>query len=286
MSFDSTRIINQMNLKGSLPEGRFSDQELLDFAYDSLLSEIVPVVLMAREDYFVTYADQAVTQNQAAYPIPTRALNGVVREVKLLKDNCVVNLTRTDVDKITTTQTGDPKEFYTLGDSLYLYPTPSATTGTLRIYYFQRPSKLVPASECARITAIDTGTNSVTVSIPTGWTTADTFDLVRGKAHFDVLALDLTASSVGSGAITFSSLPSDLAVGDYVTLAEESCFPRLPPEGHVALIQSAVTAALESLGDSSAIASANKTTALLQAFKAVLSTRVQGEFSLGKPLLL
>jgi hypothetical protein len=249
------------------------------------LSEIVPVVLATREDYFVTYKDYTITANQAAYALPTRALNGVVREVKLIESSSVKDLDRIDLEDVKTTRADSPCSFYVQGNYLNLYPTPSATTGTLRVYYFARPSKLVPVSECARITAINS--NTVSVTIPTGWSTSDSFDLVRGRAHFDTLSIDLSASSVANGEIAFTTdVPTELQVGDYVTLSEETCFPTLPPEGHVPLVQSAVTAALESIGDPAAATSAAKTSALLANFKAILSTRIQGETKqLGKRLL-
>lgn len=287
MAFDSTRIISQMNIKGSLPEGRFSDQELLDFAYDSLLSEIVPVVLSTREDYLVTYDDIAIVANQNKYPIPTRALNGIIREIKILNSSTLSNPTRKDIEDIRTTSTGSSCDIYLEGNNIVLYKTPAASTGSIRVWYFLRPSRLVPVSETAEITAIDTGTNTITITIPTGWTSSDTFDLIKGKAHFDIVGKDLTASSVAGGSITFDdALPDTLAVGDYVALAEETCFPLLPPEGHVALVQAAVTAALESMGDPTSANSAGKTQALLAAFKSVLATRIQGEAkALGKRLI-
>jgi hypothetical protein len=286
MAFDSTRIVAQMNLKGSLPEGRFTDQELLDFAYDSLLSEVAPIVLAVREDYYVTYQDFTVTADQVAYVVPSRALNGVVREVKYIDGTDVMDLERMDLDDVTTTQGANkPHSFYVSGNSVCPYPTPNATTGTLRVYYFVRPSRIVTTDECARITAIVGNTASIT--IPTGWTTSNTFDLVAGRANFDILSQDLAASSVAAGAITFTTtVPSTLQVGDYVALAEETCFPMLPPEGHVVLVQSAVTSALESIGDPLAANSAAKTAKLMENFRTVLATRVQGApKALGKRLL-
>jgi len=285
VAFDSDRIVNQINIKGALPDGRFTDQELLDFAYDSLLSEIVPAVMAAREDYFVTYKDFTVTANQAAYVVPARAINGVLREVKLIDGTSIKDLERKDLEDITDTSTGLPNSFYISGNEINLYPTPNATSDTLRVYYFIRPSRLVPVSKCARITAI-VG-NVLTITVPTGWDTTDTFDLVRGRAHFDIMDTDLTASAVGGGSITIAStVPTTLIVGDYVTLAEETCFPMLPPEGHVVLVQSAVTACLESMGDPAAATSAGKTAALMSLFTSVLKTRVIGApKALGSPLL-
>lgn len=276
MPFDSTRLVAQITIKGSLPDGRFTDQELLDLAYDSLLSEIVPMILEAREDYFVTYLDLPITANKSAYPVPTRALNGILREVKLIRGSSIINLERKDLEEITSSTTGTPSSFYVMGNDVVLHPTPDTTVDTLRLYYFIRPSQLVPVSSCGRITAIVGST--VSISIPTGWTTANTFDLVRGSAHFDVLAIDLAASSVASGSVVFTrTVPSTLAVGDYVTLANETCFPFLPPEGHVALVQSAVTSALESIGDPAASVSAQKSEMLKKSFQSVLKTRIQGE---------
>lgn len=276
MAFNATRLANQITLKGSLPDGRFEDSELLDLAYDALLSEIVPMVLDSREDYFVTYKDYAITADQSHYVIPTRALNGVLREVKLIRGSEVVNLERRDLEDITSTATGTPDSFYINGNDVVLYPTPSTTENTLRLYYFIRPSRIVTVAECGVITGISG--NTVSLSIPTGWTTSNTFDLIRGKAHYDVLAIDLEASSVSGGAITFtSSVPSILAVGDYVALAEETCFAFLPPEGHVALVQCAVTSALESIGDPNAALSAQKADMLKKTFQSVLKTRVQGQ---------
>jgi len=276
-----------MTIKGSLPEGRFTPQELLDFAYDSLLSEFVPVVLETREEYFVYPQDFPINQGQASYFVPSRAMNGVLREVKLVKaDGSIVDLTRIDLEDVTSSQAGTPNSFYMSGNSVILHPTPLVTQDTLRLYYFIRPSRLVTTAECAVITAIDRNASTATISIPTGWTTANTFDLVRGRAHFDILALDLTSSSVAGGSITLSSIPDALVVGDYVTLAEETCFPALPPEGHVALVQSAVTAALESIGDPNAGSSAQKTQVLKQSFQSILKTRIQGApKSLGTSLL-
>jgi len=285
MAFDTTRLVAQINLLGSIPEGRFTDQELLDIAYNSLISEIVPLVILTREDFFLTPTDFAITANDAAVLIPSRALNGVVREVKRIVGDEVQDFRRMDLEDVRTKATGQPRAFYLQGNELILYPTPSETLGTLRVWFSIRPSKLVPVNECGRITAISS--NTVSLTIPSTWTTSETFDLVRGRAHFDILGFDLSATSVGGGQITFTAdVPAALRVGDYVSLAEECCFPLLPAEGHVALVQSAVTTALESIGDPASQKSAGKTRVLLDSFRAVLSTRVVGApKALGRRLL-
>lgn len=279
MAFDTTRLLAQVKLRGALPTGRFSDQEILDLAYDYLLASIVPAVLLDREEYFVTSDDIAIVASQAAYAIPTRALNGIVRDVKLvLSSGEVQKLPRIDVEEIETEQTGDPQGFYVLGNNLVLYPTPSTAQSTLRIWFPLRPSRLVPTTEAGAITAINTGTHTVSLTIPSGWSASNTFDLLKGRAHYDVLSRDGAAGSVGAGTIMLSTtLPTGLAVGDYIALAEESPFPLLPPEGHVALACGTAAAALGAMGDPGTKAAAETAAEALAAFKAVLAVRVQGQ---------
>jgi hypothetical protein len=282
--FDSTRFVDQVNIKGSLPAGRFIDQEILDIAYDCLLSEIVPIVLLCREDFLATYVDVPIVANQAAYPIPSKALNGVLREVKIIAGTQVKNLTKKIIDDIKDLSVGSPTSFYISGNDVNLYPAPGSAGETLRMYYFTRPSKLVPTIECARITGITL--NDLSVTIPATWTTASVFDLVRGRAHFDVLASDMVASSVAGGIISMTTnVPTSLVVGDYITLTDETCFPFLPPEAHIALIQATVTACLESMGDPAAANAAAKTQMLMEKVTSVMKLRVQGECNLGTRLL-
>lgn len=283
MSFDTTRLIAQVNLKGSLPEGRFTDQEILDIAYDCLLSEIVPAVLMCREEFYVTHQDVTIVANQDAYPVPARALNGVLREIKLVDGTNIKNLTRKSIEDISSVTSGTPESFYLQNNSIYLHPTPTEAK-TLRVYCFIRPSKLVPVSECAAITNINS--KSVSVTIPSTWTASNTFDLVKSKGGNEILAMDQTVTVCSGSVITFNDdLPSNLAVGDYVCLSEESCFPFMPTEGQIALIQQVVATCLESIGDPAAAAAAQKAQFLLEKFQSVLKLRVQGECNLGIRLL-
>ena len=82
-SFDTARLLTQIILKGSLPDGRFTDNELLDLAYDSLLAELAPMVMEARQEYYIVSQDVAVG-TASSFAIPYRAQNGVLREVKLV----------------------------------------------------------------------------------------------------------------------------------------------------------------------------------------------------------
>lgn len=288
MAFDTTRLIAQVTLHGGLPTGRFEVEELLDIAYDTMLGEIVPEIIDIREEYYVRKHDDSIVAGQADYPIVSRALAGTLRELKLISGGSAINdLDRRDPEDISAVRTGTPDGFYLQGNDVILDPTPDSALGTLQQSYFIRPSKFVTVASCAAITAIDTATRTVTVSIPSGWSTTDTFDLVKGRAHYDPLAIDLEASSVGAGSITFvADLPSKLRVGDYVTKAEETCFPHMFPEGHMALAMATAAAALQSIGDPRGELTAGKAKMLIENFKRLIAIRVQGAPKMLSPRII
>jgi hypothetical protein len=275
-TFNTTRLISQVSLKGALPDGRFEDQEILDLASDALISEIAPILVTSREEYYVKNMDYSVVAGKNGYQIPYRSMGGTLREVKLIEGVRIRDLIRIDPEEITTASTGRPQSFYMQGDEVILYPTPSTSGQTLRLSYFVRPSTLVPESECAVIAGVSG--NTITVTTPAGWSNANTFDIVRGGSGFSLLGMDLAATSVNSGSILVSdSIPDSVAVGDYVCLAGESCFPYIPADAHQLLVQLTVVSCLEAMGDQSNLAIAvQRAQNLKTTFQSLLVSRVQG----------
>lgn len=282
MAFDTTRLVDQIKLNGGIAQGRFDDQELLDMAYDYMLAEMVPLIIEKREEFYGHQSDSDLAADVAAYPIITRALGGVLRDIQLVhvNDDGVDDLQRMEVEQIGRRLSGKPDRVYLQGPNVVVFPTPdsgAAAGNRLRQHYFLRPSRFVPVNECGRITSINTGTNTVTLqSVPTGWFGEVTRDLVRGRAHFDPIGIDLDAQVTGNDVIFDDELPRDLAVGDYVTLTEESCFPALPIEGHAALVWGAVGTAMASMGHPKTDWFQAKAQATLVAFTKLIKIRVQG----------
>jgi len=235
------------------------------------------MLITSREEYYVYVHDYAITSGQAAYAVPYRAVGGALREIKRITGDVIVDLNRLDPEDMAKVESGLPTEFYLQNNNVILYPTPDSTSGTLRLTYFMRPSTLVPVTGCSQITAIDTVTSVVTCSTVTGWSTSNKFDLISGNSGFVLKALDYTASALSSTTITFSTLPSDLVVGDWVCLAGESCFPHAPADAQQYLTHLTVVACLEALGDQSNLAIAQaRADQLKSALAPVLVNRVQG----------
>ena len=283
MSLDNTRFLSQVNLKAALPTGRFTSQEILDIAYDILLSDIVPFLITLRQEFFATKSTQSVVSGTNTYPINSRALGSVLRELKFTDSSgSIINLSQINPDDVNDSDSGVPESFYFQGSNIILYPS-SNTTGTLTQTYFQRPSKPVEVSTCAQITAFDTLTGIVTATPYSTWTTSNTFDLVSAN---QIIAKDLTAVAISSTTVTFtaSDLPSNLAIGDYIALAQESPYMTAQDDVIPLLQQLTIVDLLESMGDANAVQLTGAKAEKLRAGLArVMGIRVQGESVKLKP---
>jgi hypothetical protein len=124
------------------------------------------------------------------------------------------------------------------------------TGNTLRMKYFARPNSLVLSTAAGQITSIDTINFQVVVSsLPSTFTTGVLCDFVQGQNPYDLMDYDSAIVGVSGTTITFASLPTGLAVGDWVTLAQQAPVAMVPEEMHPVLIQSALVAALASKKD-------------------------------------
>ena len=152
--FNTDYLLAQTKLYAALPAGKYTDQEILAVAYDELISNVVPMVINLREEFYVQSADQNITANVSAYPIPVASLGLAVREIKIVRSNRIVDVPRMSPTDVISTQTGLPRYFYLQGNNIILYPTPSSTVDVLRVTYYGTPEKLVVTTEARLVTSI------------------------------------------------------------------------------------------------------------------------------------
>lgn len=283
-NYTTVDLLNSIRRRGSIPTTTNSNNvnstsNLLELATEEFHNTLLPIIMSTREEWYVWDDSQAITANQSDYRINPRAA-GLVQRDLLIKEgswqNSISPIPREDVSY---TGTGQPESYYLEHNNVVLYPTPATTIGTLVMPIYLRPSELVETTACAQISAIDTDTGVVTVSsIPSAWTNADSFDLIRNSYPFEPHAINQTATTVSGTDVTFSSLPTNLAVGDWITLADETCLPQLPREFQSVLAQLVVVRALEAIGDreGSKQAYANSQGMLENALK-LITPRVHGE---------
>ena len=258
----------------------FSEAELLALGDEAIKTHILPNILAVREEYFVSYKDTAIVANQAAYDIHARSAGMMVRELQIVDSNGVVvsDLTRIEPEQVTNYGAGAVSGFYLRGDQIILDRPSSSASNSLRQLFFLRPGDMVLVADAAVIASIDTGANSVTVStIPSSWATGDIFDFVKKDGAHGYRDIDYTSTLIASTTITFSSLPDDLAVGDYLSLQGTSPLVQMPPDYRPVLAQLIAADVLEGMNQPGAEKARKKSNDMLVVAQKMITPRVIGE---------
>lgn len=241
-SYTTADLIDSIRVKANIPSSQtpFSDSDLLLLAQDELDTALLRQLLSVRENYYISYLDYAL-DSDGVYEMPSRCITDAIANVQILNGNQVINVDRSEISQQFATNQS-PTGFYSfflLANGINVQPAP--TTGYVRIWYYVRPNKMVVTTEAAQITVINTGTSTVTFdTIPTSITTATPCDFVKDQPQFNVLSFDETPTVVSSTQLTFTELPDDLAVGDWVALAGQTPVPQIPVEFRPLLVQRVV----------------------------------------------
>ena len=290
MSFLSSDLMAAVQRYSAVPASQvtFQTTDFYALADDSIRAKIIPLVLKHMAEFYVYPCNYTVQSNVSTYAIPPRAINSILRSVQIVSStdpDTRVNLDQLSIEDLYAGISGNVRflvkknGFYIEGNNVVLYPTPTQNLDILRLNYFIRPNQLVDPSACGLITAINTGANTITVAgAPSAWTTSNTFDLVKGQPGFDCTAIDQSVTSILAGVITFTStLPTNVAVGDYVCLAGQSCVVQVPVELQPLLTQYVCVRVLAAQGDSTALKNALAELDSLEKNASLLLTpRVQG----------
>lgn len=238
--------MSALKIKGSFPTSNdlFSTSDFLVLFNMQLKTDLTPLMLRLNEEFFLQYIDFTITTG-SSYRIPRRAIGAKIRDLKMVDGSGnYTNIPRLFEED----RANDASGYYVTRNSIEL--SSDFVGNTLRMKYFARPSTLVATTECGQITSIDTGANTVVVSsAPATMAVSTVVDIVQNNNPYDLLSMDVALSSVSGTTLGFSSLPSGLAVGDWICLATESPVPMIPDELHPVLVQSALVSTLSSKKD-------------------------------------
>lgn len=260
-AYTTTDLIKTVRVRGMFPDasqGTLSPDNILMIASEELRLSIVPMIMSAREKYYETFVDYPMVANQSIYAIPQRAVGSIASVVQFIINQNVTTLNPFDPHAAATTVAGMyPKAFYFENDHIVIYPTPSASSGTIRVRYFQRPSLLEQTINCAQIVSLDQPNGTVTVSTyPSAWASGMKVDFVNNNTPHTPYAIDTEIVQISAGnVISFGTLPlnreGNLAVAkyDWLALAGYTPLPEIMSEFFPLLAQSTVVKLLEALGD-------------------------------------
>lgn len=222
----------------------FTDADMVRIASEELQSVLIPYIESIKGEYFVKTLDTTFVQGQQAYTMPQRATGMKLRDVMLVDfQGNQINLPYINPEDLKSNWAYAAIQFgfYPKDNQIILVLGNLSALGNyqyVRMNYFRRPDTLCttntmdsPAS--GQITAINTGTNEVTLNfVPTTWTTSTLVGVVNDMPPFQSWADSQVITNISGFVLTFSSLPAGMEVGDWVAESNFSPIPEIPVECH------------------------------------------------------
>lgn len=281
IDFTTDGLINEIKVRGSIPtaQGLFVPADFVTLLNSQMHSKVVTAIHREKKDFFVKTYDTPIVADQNNYAIPTRAVGSQLRDVVLVDANgseIELPMGRTEDNKSPVPLF----EFYFQGHEIILVPTPTAVNGlSVRFKVVRRPNNLCIATLSGVIQSINTGTSVVRLSrVPSTWTTATLLDVTNNNPPFNPIADDQAISAISGFDVTFSSIPSGLAVGQYVAEAGLTPIPQMPYEAHLVIAEFAAAVARTAIKNKAPtpedMFEANRQ---LDQFLALINPRVDGE---------
>ena len=259
--FTSTQLIIDVKREGSVPTNQelYDDTDFCASFTDCQKTRIIPSILRTKEEYFVVKRDYTFDEftdigaDQLQLTLPDRCIGGRIRMLQLIDQNGIV---QSDIPKLnpeTANQwlSGQFFGYVFQGNKLIIPASIQTQLGKIRLYYFRRPNDIVPIERAGKVTAVNTGTGSLTLdNVPANFALNSKVDIISGLEPFDSISDSTPLLAVGGSTVQVSlETAAKISVGDYVCYEYETVIPQLPVELHPILIQYALSRILKSLGD-------------------------------------
>ena len=282
-------LLTEVREQCQLPDadGRLDSDGILRLGSQRLTSAIANMLVSLRQERWVTtHTDVTIVSGTASYRIPSRALAAGVADILIRETASGTEWSANEIPAVDRWRysagahgySRAPWSYTWEGDHIVLLPTPDASGYTLRIRYPRQPARLVQTSAAALITSTPTSIKAVVSSVPSAFGSVATVDVVEGTPHGDVLLADKSATISGTDVTITAGLGSEVAAGDYVCLAGQTCVPPIPELVWPLLVAETSLAVLRAVGDPEGIADARERLAEERVHvRNVLAPRNRGE---------
>lgn len=283
--YNTEELIKTIKRACSVPTSQltYTDEDFSAIANDCLQTEVVPLVMSTREEYFLTYTD-VLSPADGVIDMPEEAIGGKLRSVcykQQVTPLVLINLPRIDLDVVAgmgfynfDTLAG----FFIQGNSIVLYPTTSVPVNTnIRIYYYKRSLVIAPPDQYGQVISVDVNTNTVILSfVPYDWEVGTQLNSISSTPNFEITNSLTTITGLSSPSIILDSVEG-IEVGDYISEYGYSAIPQIPIEAHNYLAQLTAVKCLEGLGDREGMQAADAVAkSLKENLLVMISQRVDG----------
>lgn len=236
MSKTGDQLISDVQLNVTMPNNQvlLTDQRILDFANDEMSSTVQEMIMSLNQGYFMYLddSDQTVDGVQE-YTIPYRAIGRTLRDLKMRNGAPGTNVWNTTLialeDAVTYQNSTNDFAYYFRGDMIHFADAPRSDEFTILKYYLMRPNRLTKTNAAGKVTAISGDIVTVDVT-PATFSAGVLVDFIKGIQGNRTLTFDQTIINVSGNQVTITTPPADLALGDWVSLAEESPVIQVPEE--------------------------------------------------------
>ncbi len=234
MSVDYTTagLIDAVKLRAMVPTSQslFTDARILTILNDVQYAMVVPWMMSQRQDFFKTYVDIPVDPTTSVYKLPRNTVGEKIQGIYYGADTNQPG--QIDWDACAQVDVGDvyDKNFrtsrgfsYSISSDVFtVWPRALEPSKFFRVWYYRRPSALVLPSDCGKVNAVNTGTNTLSLaSAPSSWNTTSMLDIIEGTPHFSVLGTSAPSSIstlVEGGAIAKINFTITNGSGNYALI--------------------------------------------------------------------
>jgi hypothetical protein len=277
MDFTSTGLISQIKRRALIPTSQnlFTNSDFIEMLNEELQNRIVTYIMSVREDYLLKYNDILQDGSTKEFTIPYNAIGNKLNSVSLYDNRDPNSFNISHVPRLALSQINEMAGYYLEGNKIKVTPQ-AFNSGYLRVYYYRRPSDIVPLTSVGLISSISTNTSITCASLPNTITTGTEIDIVSNDSPFQTIK-SVTAGTVAGSVINLSDT-SDIETGFYVCLRDQSPYAQIVQDVIPLLIQAVVVRIMEYMGDTNGLQAALLTYAQMESDnRNLISPRVDGQ---------
>lgn len=286
MTYTTDDLIKSVKRGMTIPnyQALISDDDILQLATEEMLGEMITIITSLRSEFFVRVELMPIVAGQSEYDIPYRSLGRTLRDLNYKVDTFRRNLAYISPEDsiywMNNGTGGDARGFTFRADKIVLLPASNNSQAELEISFIMRPNKFTTVAKSARVESVDLAMGTiVTQSVPPDeFQIGVNLDVLQNKQGVSVLAYDKTLTNVSGNTLSFSSIPSGISKGDWLSLAETTPILQIPEEGMQCLAQMTQCRVCEAIGDTEGLQSADKRKGeRIKSFQKLLTPRNEGE---------
>jgi len=261
MAYTTTDLLASVRRRAQLPaaNGALTTTDLLALADLAHQTVTAPLLRSVREEYGVISESVTIVSGQRAYPIPTRAEAGSLRDVIAVSTSTGAEVQlpyippedRPFYREAASPWWDAPCAYTVEGNDIEILPTPTtqlASTYMLRMRYYLRVGRFVETSACDVVLTYSAPT--VTTTAASVFSTGDFVDVIGASPPFRprVIGSDVTVVGAAVDLDAASAILEAPVAGDYVCATDTTCVLQMPVELHRVLETATVAEVYRALG--------------------------------------